>query len=173
MILTLSMQILSHASNHEDLHLFHNLSLLKFHGLLEPNWHGWPAVRLLLSRAPKLQMLVFQLTVISHFHSFTPYCGLKEPTDVPECLSSQLKTCHFKGFSGCEVEMELLSQILKEAKVLKTMKTTVESHLKSKEKLRIRKELRNFQRRFLTCQIAIDEGHFKFISLSLLIGKKQ
>jgi len=68
---------------------------------------------------------------------------LKEPTDVPECLSSQLKTCHFKGFSGCEVEMELLSQILKEAKVLKTMKITVESHLKSKEKLRIRKELRS------------------------------
>lgn len=100
MILMLSMQILSHASNHEDLPLFHNLSFLKFHGLLEPNWHGWPAVRLLLSWAPKLQILVFQLTVINHFHSFTPYCGLKKPTDVPECLSSQLKTCHFKGFSG-------------------------------------------------------------------------
>ena len=48
--------------------------------------------------------------------------------------------------------MELVRQVLKKkAKVLKTMKITLESHLDPKMKL---------QRRSCTCQIEFDKGHF-------------
>ena len=91
--------------------------------------------------------------------------------DVPECMSSHLTTIHYKGFS--EYEMELVEQILKEAKVLKTMKTTVESDLDSKLKLRIHKKIMKFPRASQNCQIAFDQGFFHFYSISLSIVQKQ
>ena len=42
--------------------------------------------------------------------------------------------------------MELDREVLKEAKVIKTMKITVESHLDSKMKLRVHKKLKKLQK---------------------------
>ena len=81
---------------------------------------------------------------------------LEEPLDIPECLSSHLMTSHYKGFSGNEVKMELVRQILKAARVLKIIKIMAESHLSSKAKLCIRKELMKFSRSSRACQIAFD-----------------
>ncbi|XP_050262884.1 F-box/LRR-repeat protein At4g14103-like isoform X3 [Quercus robur] len=148
--------ILEHSSSnsHYDVPMFHNLSSLKFYGDFWAMWSPWNAVQLLLCRAPKLQTLTFELNYRCCIRSFSVDFRLKKPLDVPECLSSHLTTCHYKGFSGHV--MELVEQILKESKVLKTMKITFNSDLDSKEKLRIHKKIMKFPRTSQTCQIAFD-----------------
>ena len=154
------MQLLLHASEPDGITLFHDLSSLKFCGDLTCD-HAWHALRLLIGQAPKIQILAFELT--EQFPcAYSPLEGfLEEPQDVPGWLSSHLTNCHYDGFLGFPVEMELVRQILKAASVLKTMKIVIDSHLYSKEKLRIHEELGNFQRTCHICQIEFDEGHFK------------
>ena len=94
----------------------------------------------------------------SNLHNRNP-C-LEEPLNVPECMSSHLTTCLYKGFMGVENKMELIRQILKAARVLKTMKITSHSDLDQRNKHSVRKKLRKFQRSTRNCQIAFDEGHF-------------
>ncbi|KAL0017436.1 hypothetical protein SO802_004505 [Lithocarpus litseifolius] len=154
---TITAQILCYDSNHEDGPTFYNLSSLKFFGGISSEWYVWDAVRLLLYWAPKLQILSFEKAHL--LASNLRPKRLEEPLDVPECLSSHLTTCHYKGFDGKEEEMELVRQILKAAKVLKSMKTTVAGYLDSK-KLCVCKELRKFQRSSQNCEIAFDEGRF-------------
>lgn len=113
------------AAANDDVPMFHYLSSFKFYGLLWCECYAWDAVRLLLCCVPKLQTLSFE----SIDHPMVPMFGslvltgyLEEPLDTQECLSSHLMTCHYKGFSGNEVKMELVRQILKAAGVLKIMK---------------------------------------------------
>ncbi|KAL4613964.1 hypothetical protein ACB092_07G020700, partial [Castanea dentata] len=148
--------ILEHSSSNHyyEVPMFHNLSSLKFYGDLWGMWSPWNAVKLLICRAPKLQTLTFELNYWCSIHSFSIDIPLKKPLDVPECLSSHLTTCHYKGFS--RHPMELVEQILKESKVLKTMKITFNSDIDSKEKLRIHEEIMKFPRTSQTCQIAFD-----------------
>ncbi|KAL4606397.1 hypothetical protein ACB092_09G099600 [Castanea dentata] len=157
---TVTALILCHGSNHENNPTFHNLSSLKFCGDIWHEWYAWQAVRLLLCRAPKLQTLVFERSFLhgSNLDNLNP-C-LEEPLDVPECMSSHLTTCLYKGFMGVENEMELVMQILKAARVLKTMKITSHSDLDPRNKPSVRMKLRKFQRSSQNCQIAFDEGHF-------------
>uniref|UniRef100_A0A2N9GYL3 FBD domain-containing protein n=1 Tax=Fagus sylvatica TaxID=28930 RepID=A0A2N9GYL3_FAGSY len=122
-------EILCSASN-DAVPMFHNLFTLKFYGYLRLKPNAWHEVRLLLSRAPNLQILVFQLMLDSNFR-----CSTTE---------------------GYGVEMELVRQILKAATVLKTMTITVKSHLSSEEKLCICKELMKFPRSSRNCQIAFN-----------------
>ena len=150
-------QILCYDFNHEDGPTFYNLSSLKFFGGISSEWYAWDGVRLVLYRAPKVQTLSFEKAHL--LGSNLRPKRLEEPLDVPECLSSHLTTCHYKGFDGKEEEMELVRQILKTAKVLKSMKITVNGYLDSK-KLRVCKELRKFQRSSQDCEIAFDEGRF-------------
>ena len=91
---------------------------------------------------------------------------------VPECLSSHLTTCYFKGFSGHEVEMELVQQVLKEAYMLKTMNITFESCLDSEIKLHARKKYESFKGGILLVKLNLtkDNSIFKF---SFLICEKQ
>lgn len=152
--------LLLHASEPDGITLFHDLSSLKFCGDLTCDY-AWHALRLLIGQAPKLQILGFELT--ERFPcAYSPLEGfLEEPQDVPGWLSSHLTTCHYDGFLGFPVEMELVRQILKAASVLKTMKIVIDSHLYSKEKRRIHEELGNFQRSSHVCQIEFDEGRFE------------
>ena len=150
-------QILCHDSNREDGPAFYNLSSLKLFGGSSSEWYAWHELCLLLFRAPKLQILSFEKAHL--LGSNLRPKRLEEPLDVPECLSSHLTTCHYKGFDEKEEEMELVRQILKAAKVLKSMKITVNGYLDSK-KLCVCKELRKFQRSSQNCEIAFHEGHF-------------
>ena len=106
-------QILCYDSNHEDGSTFYNLSSLKFFGGISPEWYAWDGVRLLLYRVPKLQILSFEKAHL--LGSNLRPKRVDEPLDVPECLSSHLTTCHYKGFDEKEEEMELVRQILKAA----------------------------------------------------------
>lgn len=104
--------------------------------------------------------LPFESTDHPMFGSLVLTSYLEEPLDIPECLSSHLMTCHYKGISENEVTMELVRQILKEARALKIMKIMAESHLSPKARLCIRKELMKFSRSSQACQIAFDYGNF-------------
>ncbi|KAL4649589.1 hypothetical protein ACB092_01G024700 [Castanea dentata] len=157
---TTTAQILCRDSNREDGHTFYNLSSLKLFGGSSSEWYAWHEVRLLLFRAPKLQMLAFEWKHLLGLNIYKPNPCLEEPLDVPECLSSHLTTCHYKGFEGKEEEMELVRQILKAAKVLKLMKITVTSYLGLKLKLLIREKLEKFQRSSQSCEIAFEELRF-------------
>ncbi|XP_030954358.1 FBD-associated F-box protein At5g60610-like isoform X1 [Quercus lobata] len=155
-------QIICEASNY-NLPVFNNLTSLTFDGELSCSYYAWPAVQLLLCQAPKLQTLAFELTFTDEFgdyDDYSPESCMKKPLSAPECLSSHLTACYYKGFSGHEVEMELVTQVLEKAEVLKTMKITVESHLDPMRKLQIHEKVRKLQRRSCTCQIEFDEAHF-------------
>ena len=157
------MQILCYGSI-KDLPVFNNLTSLTFGGCIKTCSYMWPAVRLLLCQAPKLQTLVFDLA-LNVYNNYPPdnrleYC--LEKWLYAQCLSSHLTACYYKGFSGHEVEMELVRQVLKEACILKTMKITFKSHLDSEIKLCARKKLRKLQRRYPTCQFEFDEGQVDF-----------
>ncbi|XP_023891395.1 putative FBD-associated F-box protein At3g50710 [Quercus suber] len=131
------LQILCHAFG-DNVPMFHNLFSLKFNGCLYFEWH---AIRFLFGRAPKLQILAFESCPEHSYGQPTPDSSWEEPLDVPECLSSHLTTCNYKGFLGDKDEMQLVRQILKVARVLKTLKITVDGHLESEEKLCVRKAL--------------------------------
>ncbi|XP_050290567.1 uncharacterized protein LOC126728849 [Quercus robur] len=105
-LLRVNAEILFHASNHDDIPMFHNLSFLGLIGIL-CEWH---LIQLLLHRTPNLQMLVFRLVSYDGERSAIDGC-LKKPRDVPKCLSSQLTTCYFEGFSRRKVEMKLKALI--------------------------------------------------------------
>ena len=150
------MQFLNHASKIDDVPMFHNLSSLKFYGGVWCKSYVWNAVRPFLCRAPKLQTLAFELTNWLGYDCYAPVDCLEEPLDVPECLSSHLTTCYHKGLSGNDIEMQLVRQILKAARVLKTMNITVGSDLDSKAKLHIHEKLLTFPRSSQTCQIVFD-----------------
>nr|POF21634.1 putative fbd-associated f-box protein [Quercus suber] len=134
---TKTTEILCHAFG-DNVPMFHNLFSLKFNGCLYFEWH---AIRFLFGRAPKLQILAFESCPEHSYGQPTPDSSWEEPLDVPECLSSHLTTCHYKGFLGNKDEMQLVRQILKVARVLKTLKITVDGHLESEEKLCVRKAL--------------------------------
>ncbi|KAL0013967.1 hypothetical protein SO802_001036 [Lithocarpus litseifolius] len=150
----------------DGLPMFNNLTSLTFNGNIWPSRYMWPAVKLLLCQAPKLQALGFELTSLGN-HNYCPpdhylEYRMQKMDYVPECLSSHLTTCYYKGFSGHEVEMELVRQVLKEAYMLKTMNITFEIRLDSEIKLHACKKLRKLQRRYPTCQIEFDKGQFNF-----------
>ena len=157
MIVLRCLQILCHAFG-DNVPIFHNLFSLKFNGCLYFEWH---AIRILLGRAPKLQILAFESYPEHSSGQPTPDSSWEEPLDVPEYLSLHLTTCHYKGFLGDKDEMQLVRQILKVARVLKTLKITVDGHLESEEKLCVREALSTIVQKFpkssQTCEIVFDE----------------
>ena len=75
--------------------------------------------------------------------------------DIPECLSSHLRTFHFQGFHRIKDELELIRRILKCAGVLKTM--SVSSYpLTSEGKVYVLNEVLKFPRLSSTCRIAFN-----------------
>ena len=136
------MQILSCASNRDDIPMFHNLSSLSFSVFHFIEWH---AIQLLLHRAPKLQVLVLKPLQNYMQPSIRTDGYLKDPLTVPECLSSHLTTFHYNQFSGTEYEMEFVGDFLMAAGVLKTMRIAVKSTLDSEAKLQVHEKLSEYQ----------------------------
>ena len=151
------MQILSHASNRDNIPMFHNLSSLSFSVFVFFEWH---AIQLLLHRAPKLQILVVKPLQNYVQYGIRTDDYLKEPLTVPECLSSHLTTFHYNQFSGNEYEMEFVRQLLMAVGVLETMRITVKSTLDSELKLQVHEKLSEYHRSSQSCQIAFDYGNF-------------
>lgn len=104
------LQILCHASGDDELPMFHGCLFFE-----------WRAVSLLLGQAPKLQILAFESCTDYSYGESVPDNSWDESLDVPECLSSHLRTSCYIGFLGNKDEMQLVRQILKVAR-LKSVK---------------------------------------------------
>jgi len=52
---------------------------------------------------------------------------LIQPQTVPSCLSSKLRTCWLRGYGGSDCELQFAEYILKNAKVLDSMKISASS----------------------------------------------
>ncbi|KAL0000872.1 hypothetical protein SO802_014653 [Lithocarpus litseifolius] len=149
-------ECLCNAIDFDDPPMFHKLAYLNFeygHHCLMEN-----VLLLLLHQAPKLAVLIFD-------KKWSKCCGDEEKDcfslekmfceDIPECLSSHLRTFHFQGFHRIKDELELIRRILKCAGVLKTM--SVSSYpLTSAGKVYVLNELLKFPRLSSTCRIAFN-----------------
>ncbi|XP_075672123.1 FBD-associated F-box protein At3g52670-like [Castanea sativa] len=137
-----------------DLPMFHNLAFLYFKAGA-CLWHVLPH---LLHRAPNLAVLVFEKEYDESYdcdEEDTSIIKRMFNEDVPICISSHLKTFHFKGFKGLTYELEFVGLILKTARFLKTM-TVSSADIDSMEQFRVLKELLMLPRESRTCQIAFN-----------------
>ncbi|CAJ2640056.1 unnamed protein product [Trifolium pratense] len=97
-----------------DIPIFHNLTHLKFK-------NSWGLVVQMLHHCPKLQSL--ELSKGSrHVREDELGNSAEEPELVPECVSSCLKTCTIRDIGGLQSELILPTFILKNARILQTMK---------------------------------------------------
>ncbi|XP_045827198.1 F-box/LRR-repeat protein At4g14096-like [Trifolium pratense] len=76
----------------------------------------------ILQYFPKLQHFIIKdCGESSHTNCFNCW---KRPDTAPECISSQLKTCHIKLYRGGEYEFEFVKYIMQHSKVLEKMIVT-------------------------------------------------
>ncbi|XP_057418817.1 putative F-box/FBD/LRR-repeat protein At4g13965 [Lotus japonicus] len=100
---------------HHDFPSFHNLTQLEL--LIELDKSQLLAE--MLKHCPKLQSLSLQVREEDWMRGPENWA---DPDFVPECLLLNLKTCSFRYFEDLEVELQLARYILKNARVLQTMK---------------------------------------------------
>jgi hypothetical protein len=65
----------------------------------------------------------------------------EDPQIVPQCLSSQLKTCLFRGCSGRKSELQFAEYVMQNSKVLRTMTVHCASSIDSNAKHEMIKKL--------------------------------
>lgn len=129
----------------DEIPTFHNLTTLALYSI-NSNWHLLAQV---LKHCPNLQNL--ELSQGTYNEKIK---GILEkwvdPIFVPKCLSLQLKTCRILNFLGQESELLLARYILKNARVLQTLK------INCNEDLKIQRELLFFPRASPECTVMID-----------------
>lgn len=81
------------------------------------------------------------------------YCW-KHPPTVPECLSSKLKICCIRTYTGTEHEFEFAKYIMQHSKVLETMK--IQSTCLKKDQMLLK--LYSCTRGSTTCKLFVDWG---------------
>ncbi|KAK1384708.1 F-box domain-containing protein [Heracleum sosnowskyi] len=107
-----------------DLPIFHNLVKLV---LRVDNWSCWELLPNILASSPNLESLLLPWGVDLAQTSEQYVCGLwRQPTVVPECLSSHLQTIEFGSFSGTEDEFLLAEYLLLYGKALRKQQSVPE-----------------------------------------------
>ncbi|AES64249.1 FBD protein [Medicago truncatula] len=108
--LSLSLKMTWHRCVHVP--IFHNLTQLElFSNLKGKSWpEKWKWMVEMLQHSPKLQHLIIHEDY------------WEEPKIVPECLSSQLKTCLFKNYRGKRCELQFAEYVMHNSKVLSNMR---------------------------------------------------
>ena len=84
-------------------------------------------------------------------------CWTGPPQNVPKCLKLKLKEFHFKGFRGHKGERVIATYILKNAKVLETMRVSVDRFLSVDVKFQIISELFMYPAGSERCRLHFDE----------------
>jgi hypothetical protein len=79
----------------------------------------------------------------------------KDSSIVPECLSSELKTCCFKGYKGTKYDFKFAKYIIENSKVLDTMTISVCS-IDINEKHQMFDKLSSCTRGSTTCKLLFD-----------------
>ncbi|XP_058728502.1 putative F-box/FBD/LRR-repeat protein At5g22610 isoform X2 [Vicia villosa] len=132
--------------------MFHNLTHLEL---------GYHATRLcfgkcamflgILSYFPKLQHFIIQDGVDAMNLKFKNWMDPPIST-VPECISSQLKTCLIRGYRDTTCEFEFVKYIMKHSQVLETL--TINSITLTKDQMLVK--LSSCTRGSTTCKLLFD-----------------
>ncbi|WJX92634.1 hypothetical protein P8452_74249 [Trifolium repens] len=81
----------------------------------------WMWILEMLQNSPKLQHLIIHDEIENGNDHEDEYYNWEDPKIVPECLSSQLKTCLFKNYRGNKCELQFAEYIMRSSKVLINM----------------------------------------------------
>ncbi|RHN45088.1 putative F-box domain, FBD domain, leucine-rich repeat domain, L domain-containing protein [Medicago truncatula] len=137
-----------------ELSTFLNLTHMKIVFELTHNWPGkWKWLTKVLQHCPKLQNLTIH-EGSSDRNKIEDVDWMDTPI-VPECFSSQLKTCSLIGYKGMNCDFQFAKYILKNAKVLQTM-TINASPVDINIKHQILIKLTLCPRGSTTCKISFD-----------------
>jgi len=79
-----------------------------------------------------------------------------DPAIIPECLSTQLKTCLLKGYKCTVCELQFAKYIMQNSEVLKTMSIKSASSVDTNAKHQILKKLASCTRDSSTCKLLFD-----------------
>ncbi|XP_010485183.1 PREDICTED: putative FBD-associated F-box protein At3g50710 [Camelina sativa] len=116
----------------------------------------WDLLTRMLKISPKLQVLKLNKCQEPFYDSpIVPIKGSWEPSSVPECLVSHLKTFEWKYYNGSHEEKKVVAYILKHARHLKTATVSAEE-LSTKIPTRQRKELVSLPRASASCKLVLD-----------------
>ncbi|KAK2437787.1 FBD-associated F-box protein [Trifolium repens] len=101
--------------------IFYNLTQLEiFSDLDGQTWlKKWMWILQMLQNSPKLQHLIIH-EEIENANAHEKY-NWEDPKVVPECLSSQLKTCLLRNYRGNNRELQFAEYIMRSSKVLINM----------------------------------------------------
>ncbi|PNY00535.1 F-box/LRR-repeat protein [Trifolium pratense] len=97
--------------------VFYNLTQMEiFSDLKRRSWpNKWMWILEMLQNTPKLQHLIIH-EEIENGNDHEEY-SWEDPKKVPECLSSQLKTCLFRNYRANECELQFAEYVMRSSKV--------------------------------------------------------
>ncbi|GAU13050.1 hypothetical protein TSUD_173500 [Trifolium subterraneum] len=135
---------------HQEVNTFHNLTNME---LIIESWPTkWMWLVELLEHCPKLQ----NLTLHKLYESEIDELVWKEPQIVPECISSQLRTCSLIDYKGTECELQFAKYILKNAKLMHTMTISASPVVDINTKHQMLMKLSLCPRGSTTCTLSFD-----------------
>ncbi|CAJ2639307.1 unnamed protein product [Trifolium pratense] len=108
----------------------------------------------MLDRCHKLQSLTIQ--ICNHHYELYDGERWKDPPNVPDCLSSQLRICCLTGYEGGKVQLPFAKYILQNSKVLNTMTIKCSNIVDMNAKQKMLMELTSFKRGSETCKLLFD-----------------
>jgi len=79
-----------------------------------------------------------------------------DPANIPECLSTQLKTCLLKGYNCTDCELQFAKYIKQNSEVLNSMSIKSASSVDTNAKHQILKELASCTRASSACKLLFD-----------------
>ncbi|WJX92633.1 hypothetical protein P8452_74248 [Trifolium repens] len=110
--------------------IFYNLTQMEIysdfkrfsHTFTHQTWpNKWMWILEMLQNTPKLQHLIIHDEEIENGNDHEDEYNWEDPKIVPECLSSQLKTCLFRNYRGNKCELQFAEYIMRSSKVLINM----------------------------------------------------
>ncbi|XP_027923026.1 F-box/FBD/LRR-repeat protein At4g26340-like [Vigna unguiculata] len=116
----------------------------------------WPGVLRVLKHCPKLQTLVICINKINpelFVASYKEEDVRPYQQSVPACISSHLKSCCLKGYSGSVDEFQFARYVMENAKYLRTMKICIFGG-----KINMIRELFSFIKRSDICTLSFGYG---------------
>jgi hypothetical protein len=117
---------------------------------------NWSFIFQVLKNCPKLQILLLEMPLMPYVFSISDFSLMQFPDNLPECLSSQFKSCTITNYQGLGHELKFLKFILRISTSLESVRIKSSSSLKSREKRTMFKELIALPMSSATCK-----GHFE------------
>ncbi|CAJ2670171.1 unnamed protein product [Trifolium pratense] len=145
----ISCQNFMHLNWNYQIPMYHNLIYIKL-TLKKNHTEKWKRLLEVLNHCPKLQNLTIHE---DSGHGYEILDNWMDPMIVPECLSTQLRTCLFKDYKNTESEIQFAKYILQNSKVLNTMSIMSDTSLDQNAKYQMVTKLTSSRRASTTCEL--------------------